>query len=90
MRLLERWADKQPWRFELKAVYDVGEYWSEQPDQTWCLGVYPSCDPWGYEFSASYEPARLVRDAAEFQEIHSASPLTTIPGFSPWRHLDKN
>ena len=33
---------------------------------------------------------RLVRDAAEFQEIHSASPFTTIPGFSPWRHLDKN
>ncbi|OLP81547.1 Retrovirus-related Pol polyprotein from transposon TNT 1-94 [Symbiodinium microadriaticum] len=62
MRLLERWADKQPWRFELTAVYDVRAYWSEQPDRKTeirdvlfvGLGVYPSCDPWGYEFSTSY------------------------------------
>ncbi|CAE7478661.1 unnamed protein product, partial [Symbiodinium microadriaticum] len=41
--------------------------------QALSLGVYPSCDPWGYEFSASYEPARFKRAGLPLVNCTSAA-----------------
>ena len=34
------------------------------------------------------EPARLIMTKDEWLEVHGPSPFTSIPGFSPLRHLD--
>lgn len=31
---------------------------------------------------------RLIQDRDDFVNIHCETPLTTIPGFNPWRFLD--
>ena len=45
------------------------------------LGVYPSCDPWGYEFSTSYEPARFKRAGLPLVNCTSAAACGLLCGF---------
>jgi hypothetical protein len=35
-------------------------------------------------------PARLLTDAASWEEVHGNTPLCNIPGFSPWRFQTGN